>query len=84
MRSVTMRILAVMAALIFMSGCGGDSGSNDESGGESALSGKQSGEVIAVVEGEEITEGLLAERVEEMKKSMGTRMNPAEMAQMEG
>jgi peptidyl-prolyl cis-trans isomerase C len=79
-----MRILAVMAALIFMSGCGGDSGSNDESGGESALSGKQSGEVIAVVEGEEITEGLLAERVEEMKKSMGTRMNPAEMAQMEG
>lgn len=84
MKKHIIRFLTVLAVFSIVGGCGGgDNGGQEETAAEEAAGEKDSGKVLAVVEGEDITAGLLAERVDEMKMSMGGRMNPAEMARME-
>jgi peptidyl-prolyl cis-trans isomerase C len=84
MRSVIIRLTAILAVICFINGCGGGEKEGEGSDIPSESTGEvESSAVVAVVEGEEITEGELSERVNEMKMSMGGRMNPAEMAQME-
>lgn len=87
MRRSLILVFAVLAAVAFMNGCGGENGDGGKESGEEATSGAEqnenSGKVLAVVNGNEITEGELSERVEDMKRSMAGRMNPSEMSRME-
>lgn len=84
MKKHIVMFLTILAAFSVIGGCGGgDNGGDGENAAEQAGSGEDLSKVVAVIEGEEISEGLLAERVDELKMSMEGRMNPAEMAKME-